>query len=53
MLAYTDKNAEVPKSWIDSDPKYIKYNQQQVNLRSLSTPYHSINAMVSYRFRDY
>ncbi|ORX41952.1 mitotic spindle assembly checkpoint protein MAD2 [Piromyces finnis] len=53
VLAYTDKNAEVPQTWIDSDPKYIKVNQEQVKLRSFSTPYHSVDAMVSYRFRDY
>lgn len=53
VLAYTDKNAEVPQTWIDSDPKYIKFNQEQVKLRSFSTPYHSVDAMVSYRFRDY
>ncbi|ORX80862.1 DNA-binding protein [Anaeromyces robustus] len=53
VLAYTNKNADVPKSWVDSDPKYIKHNQEQVNLRSFSTPYHSVGAMVSYRFRDY
>ncbi|ORY59329.1 DNA-binding protein, partial [Neocallimastix californiae] len=53
VLAYTDKNAEVPQTWIDSDPKYIKFNQEQVKLRSFSTPYHSVDAMVSYRYRDY
>ncbi|KAG4086132.1 mitotic spindle checkpoint component mad2 [Neocallimastix lanati (nom. inval.)] len=53
VLAYMDKNAEIPKSWVNTDPKLIKYNQQHVTLRNVSTPYHSVNAMVSYRFRDY
>ncbi|ORX59277.1 DNA-binding protein [Piromyces finnis] len=53
VLAYTDINADIPKSWVDSDPKHIKYNQEQVGLRSFSTPYHSVGATVSYRFRDY
>ncbi|ORX78819.1 DNA-binding protein [Anaeromyces robustus] len=52
VIAYTDKNAEVPQTWIDSDPKYIKYNQEHVKLRSFSTSYHSVDAMVSYRFRE-
>jgi len=53
VLAYTEKDAEVPQTWIDSDPKYIKFNQEQVKLRSFSTPYHSVDAMVSYRFKEY
>jgi len=53
VLAYTDKNADVPQTWIDSDPKYIKQHQEQIGLRSFSTPYHSVGATVSYRFREY
>jgi len=53
ILAYTDKDADIPQTWIDSDPKYIKHNQEQIGLRSFSTSYHSVGATVSYRFRDY
>jgi len=36
LLVYTDKEAEVPKLWEESDPKYIK-NSTEVKLRSFST----------------
>ncbi|OUM61949.1 hypothetical protein PIROE2DRAFT_11920 [Piromyces sp. E2] len=53
VLAYTDKNADVPKTWVDSDPKLIKQHQGKIGLRCFSTPYHSVGATVSYRFREY
>lgn len=36
VLAYTDKEAEVPLTWIDSDPKLID-NPQMVKLHSFDT----------------
>ena len=33
---YTDKNAEVPLKWEDSDPRFIP-NAETVKLRSFST----------------
>jgi mitotic spindle assembly checkpoint protein MAD2 len=36
LLIYTDKDAEVPKLWEETDPKYIK-NSSELRLRSFST----------------
>jgi len=51
-LAYTDKDAVVPTEWVDSDPKYITRNAEQVKLRSFSTSVHKVDAMVAYRVGD-
>ncbi|KAI9143308.1 mitotic spindle checkpoint component mad2 [Paraphysoderma sedebokerense] len=51
ILVYTDKDAEVPTTWVDSDPHYIK-NSEQVRLRSFSTNVHKVDALVSYRLED-
>ncbi|KAJ1907591.1 Mitotic spindle checkpoint component mad2 [Tieghemiomyces parasiticus] len=44
-----EKYAEVPTTWIDSDPHYIKKNAEQVKLRSFSTDVHKVDALVAYR----
>ncbi|KAJ3069287.1 Mitotic spindle checkpoint component mad2 [Podochytrium sp. JEL0797] len=52
ILTYTDKDAEVPATWIDSDAKLITKNAEQVKLRSFSTSVHKVDAMVAYRLPD-
>ncbi|KAJ3124612.1 Mitotic spindle checkpoint component mad2 [Physocladia obscura] len=52
VLTYTDKNAEVPATWIDSDAKLITKNAEQVRLRSFSTSVHKVDALVAYRLDD-
>ncbi|ORX91542.1 HORMA domain-containing protein [Basidiobolus meristosporus CBS 931.73] len=52
ILVYADKDVEVPTTWIDSDPHYIKKNSEQVKLRSFSTNIHKIDALVAYRLDD-
>lgn len=51
ILIYTDKDAEVPTEWIDSDPHMIK-DAEQVKLRSFSTNVHKVDALVAYRLDD-
>ncbi|CAG8498262.1 1399_t:CDS:2 [Acaulospora morrowiae] len=51
ILAYTDRDAEVPIEWGDSDPHIIE-NAEQVRLRSFSTNYHRVDAMVSYKLDE-
>ncbi|KAJ1659110.1 Mitotic spindle checkpoint component mad2, partial [Dispira simplex] len=48
ILVYADNDAEVPTTWIDSDPHYIKKNSEQVKLRSFSTDVHKVDALVAY-----
>jgi mitotic spindle assembly checkpoint protein MAD2 len=50
LLVYTDKAAEVPQAWDESDPKYISGGQQEVRLRSFSTKIHKVEGAVAYRF---
>ena len=52
LLVYTSKNAVVPLTWEDSDPQYIATNSQSVQLRSLNTKVHKVEAMVDYLDRD-
>ncbi|KAJ1956526.1 Mitotic spindle checkpoint component mad2 [Dispira parvispora] len=52
ILVYADNNAEVPTTWIDSDPHYIKKNSEQVKLRSFSTDVHKVDALVAYRLEN-
>nr|CDI54775.1 probable MAD2-spindle-assembly checkpoint protein [Melanopsichium pennsylvanicum 4] len=50
ILAYTNKNAQAPKEWTDSDPRLIQQGQaEQVRLRSFSTHVHTVEGMVAYR----
>lgn len=52
ILVYTRDSADVPeKEWLDTDPLAIEASMsQQVKLRSFSTDYHRIGAMVDYRY---
>ncbi|KAI8850595.1 DNA-binding protein [Chytridium lagenaria] len=49
VLAYTDKNAEVPATWEDSDGLLIAQHAEQVKLRSFSTSVHRVDSMVAYK----
>ena len=50
ILAYTNKDAQAPAEWIDSDARLIAEGQaEQVRLRSFSTHVHRVDAMVAYR----
>lgn len=48
LLVYTDADAEVPRTWEESDPRYIQ-KSAEVRLRSFTTKVHKVDAMVSYR----
>jgi mitotic spindle assembly checkpoint protein MAD2 len=48
MIAYTEKNAMVPGTWIDSDPKLIQAKAEQVKLKSFTTNAHQIDSLVTY-----
>lgn len=48
VLAYTDKEAEVPLTWVESDPKLID-NPQMVKLHSFDTKIHKVDTLVSYK----
>lgn len=48
LLMYTDSEAQVPRSWEETDPKYIT-DSESVRLRSFTTKVHKVDAMVSYR----
>ncbi|PVG00562.1 putative MAD2-spindle-assembly checkpoint protein [Serendipita vermifera] len=52
ILVYTTESADVPeREWLDTDPMAIEASMsQQVKLRSFSTDYHRIGAMVDYRY---
>jgi mitotic spindle assembly checkpoint protein MAD2 len=48
LLVYTPKDANVPNTWEDSDPRFIP-DSADVELRSFSTSLHKVQALVSYR----
>merc|ERR1719436_2399129 len=52
VLVYTDKHAEVPIAWDESDPKYISGESEEVKLRSFSTKIHEVGGTVAYRFGE-
>ena len=52
ILAYTDKDIQVPSTWIDSDPKLIQNNAEQVRLKSFSTQIHKIDSLVTYALNE-
>lgn len=52
ILAYTDRDAPVPSTWIDSDAKIISKNVNYVKLRNFNTGYHKVEAMVAYKLQD-
>ena len=39
LLVYTDKEADVPKAWAESDPRFIA-DSTEVRLRSFTTKVH-------------
>ncbi|GAB4815147.1 hypothetical protein N2152v2_002193 [Parachlorella kessleri] len=48
LLAYTDKESDVPFEWEESDPRYIT-SAADIKLRSFSTKVHSVDTLVSYK----
>eukprot|EP00444_Apocalathium_aciculiferum_P025597 CAMPEP_0183443330 /NCGR_PEP_ID=MMETSP0370-20130417/91390_1 /TAXON_ID=268820 /ORGANISM="Peridinium aciculiferum, Strain PAER-2" /LENGTH=269 /DNA_ID=CAMNT_0025633287 /DNA_START=77 /DNA_END=884 /DNA_ORIENTATION=- len=48
LLVYTDKAADVPEAWGESDPKYIVGGSQEVKLRSFTTKIHQVDGSVVY-----
>jgi len=51
LLAYTNKDQEIPESWEESQARIIA-NSQEVRLRSFSTTVHKVDTMVSYKADD-
>ncbi|KXS17755.1 DNA-binding protein [Gonapodya prolifera JEL478] len=50
VLAYTDKNAEIPPDWKDSDNAHLlPENAQHVRLRGFGTGVHRVESLVAYR----
>ncbi|CCU97497.1 unnamed protein product [Malassezia sympodialis ATCC 42132] len=53
ILAYTDRDIEVPVEWADSNARLIAEGKaEQVKLRSFSTHVHRVDAMVAYKRED-
>jgi mitotic spindle assembly checkpoint protein MAD2 len=48
LLIYTDKEAEVPREWEETDAKLI-IDAQEVRLRSFTTKIHKVDSMVAYK----
>jgi mitotic spindle assembly checkpoint protein MAD2 len=48
ILAYTDKDTDVPIDWCDSDPRIIQ-NACVVKLRSFGTGVHNVDSVVCYK----
>jgi len=51
LLVYADKDAAVPATWEDSDPRYIQ-KASEVMLRSFTTTVHKVDAAVAYKNPD-
>jgi len=51
LLVYTNKTVVAPKTWEDSDPRYI-LNSQEVKLRSFTTTVHKVDSLVTYQEAD-
>ena len=51
LLAYTNRDQEIPDSWEESQARIIA-NSQEVRLRSFSTTVHKVDTMVSYKAED-
>eukprot|EP00437_Effrenium_voratum_P009889 CAMPEP_0181428260 /NCGR_PEP_ID=MMETSP1110-20121109/16588_1 /TAXON_ID=174948 /ORGANISM="Symbiodinium sp., Strain CCMP421" /LENGTH=210 /DNA_ID=CAMNT_0023551483 /DNA_START=42 /DNA_END=674 /DNA_ORIENTATION=+ len=52
LLIYTDRGAEVPLAWAESDPKYIVGESEEVKLRSFTTKIHKVDGAVAYRYSE-
>jgi mitotic spindle assembly checkpoint protein MAD2 len=50
LLVYTDKIAEVPEEWDETDPKYIVGGSQEVKFRSFTTKIHKVEGAVAYKY---
>jgi mitotic spindle assembly checkpoint protein MAD2 len=48
LLAYTDRDSNVPLEWEESDARLID-GAANVKLRSFATSMHAVDAIVSYR----
>lgn len=48
LLLYASHEVDVPRSWEETDPKYIT-NSEEVRLRSFTTKVHKVDAMVAYK----
>lgn len=48
LLVYADHETQVPKTWEESDPRYIA-DSTEVRLRSFTTKVHKVDAMVAYK----
>lgn len=48
LLAYTDRNSDVPIEWEESDARLID-GAANVKLRSFATSVHAVDAAVSYK----
>ena len=51
LLVYTDKMAEVPITWENSDPRRVA-NSQQVKLRGFDTNVHKVSTACEYKIED-
>ena len=51
LLVYTDKQADVPITWENSDARMIE-NSQQVKLRGFSTNIHRVATSVAYKMDE-
>ena len=51
LLAYTNRDLDIPDSWEESQARIIA-NSQEVQLRSFSTTVHKVDTMVSYKAED-
>lgn len=51
LLVYTDKKAEVPITWENSDPRFVQ-NSQQVKLRGFNTNIHRVETSVAYKLDE-
>jgi mitotic spindle assembly checkpoint protein MAD2 len=52
LLVYTDKWAEVPDEWGESDPKHIVGGSQEVKLKSFTTKIHKVDGAVAYKYGE-
>jgi len=48
LLVYTDADVAVPRTWEESDPRYIS-SSDEVKLRSFTTKVHKVDTCVSYK----
>ena len=51
LLVYADKEATVPITWEESDPRFIT-DSTEVRMRSFTTKIHKVDTLVAYKARD-